>query len=85
MYDSTQWYIASFYLRSRIVKYSMLVLITPGVASGIFRQGADPSDEGLKYGFKVLCMPEISEKIVFHLPTWGLACSEGGYSLLALP
>ena len=25
-------------------------------------------------------MPKISKKIALHLPTWGLACSDGGYS-----
>ena len=34
--------------------------------------------------FRVLQIPNISEKITFHLPTGGLVCSDGGYSPLAL-
>ena len=30
-------------------------------------------------------MPKISEKVAFHLPMGGLACSDRGYSPLALP
>ena len=40
----------------------------PRVAPRTFRQGADLSDEGLKYSFQDTYMPTISEKIVFHLP-----------------
>ena len=44
----------------------------PGVAPGIFRQGADSSDEGAKVRpIRVLSMPKLSDKIVFHLPTGG--------------
>ena len=35
--------------------------------------------------FMVTQMPSISEKTVLHLSTRGLACSEGGYTPLALP
>ena len=40
-----------------------------GVAPGIFRRGADSSDKGAK----------------IWLSDGGLACSDGGYSPLALP
>ena len=46
-----------------------------------FSDGGESSDEGLNMAFRVLEMPKISEKISFHLPMGGLACSDGGYSL----
>ena len=45
--------------------------------------GADSSDEGAKIWFSWYYKCQVSEK--FHLPTGRLACSDGGYSPLALP
>ena len=53
-----------------------------GVAPGIFRRGADSSDEGAKIWFQGTINAKISEKIAFHLPTGASMLQKGGYSLL---
>ena len=47
--------------------YTLALMINPGVAPEVFQRGADFSDEGAKYSFRVLIMPKSSEKIAFHL------------------
>ena len=39
---------------------------------------------GLTYGFRVLHMPKMFDKVVFYFPTGG-SMSDGGYSPQALP
>ena len=45
--------------------------VSAGVAPGISDEGLTLPTRGLKYGFRVLYMPKISEKVAFHLPTGG--------------
>ena len=63
----------------------LYVLCFSGVAPGIFRRGLIRPTRGLKYGFQGTISAKDLQKIAFHLPTGGLACSDGGYSPLALP
>ena len=48
-----------------------------GVAPGSFRQGADSSDRGLKYGCQGIVNAKNLHKIVFHLPTGGSMFRQG--------
>ena len=53
--------------------------VKPGVAPGIFRRGASSSDEGAKIRFLgYFDCQKSPKKIVFHLPTGELACSDRG-------
>ena len=57
-----------------------------GVAPGIFRRGAESSDEGAKIWLSGYYKCQKSQKkIAFHLPTGGWHAPTGGYSPLALP
>ena len=62
----------------RNLENNFCCLLEPGVVPGIFRQGAESSDRGLKYGFQGTTNAKNLRQNGFSPSDGGLACSDWG-------